>query len=34
MWGALAYAAAATFAILVYAAYSFRRMEKMFADVI
>jgi lipopolysaccharide transport system permease protein len=33
-WGALASAAAITAAVLVYAAFEFRRMEKNFADVI
>jgi homopolymeric O-antigen transport system permease protein len=33
-WAALGTSAAITIAILVYSAYSFRRMEKSFADVI
>ena len=33
-WGALAASAAVTLAALVYAAYSFRRMEKSFADIV
>jgi len=33
-WTALALAAALTVAILTYAAYDFRRMEKTFADVV
>jgi lipopolysaccharide transport system permease protein len=34
MWGALGYSAVATVVVLAYAAFSFRRMEKQFADVI
>ncbi|MDQ6654145.1 MAG: ABC transporter permease, partial [Acidobacteriota bacterium] len=33
-WKALGVAAAITCAVLVYSAYSFRRMEKNFADII
>jgi len=33
-WGSLLLAGVITFALLFYSAYSFRRMEKMFADVI
>ncbi|MBO0724966.1 MAG: ABC transporter permease [Blastocatellia bacterium] len=33
-WGALAISAAITFALLVYAAYHFKRMERTFADVV
>ena len=33
-WGSLAASAAVTLAALVYAAYSFRRMEKSFADIV
>jgi lipopolysaccharide transport system permease protein len=33
-WLALAFSTLATFALLVYAAYTFRRMEKNFADVV
>ncbi|HWW74871.1 MAG TPA: ABC transporter permease, partial [Pyrinomonadaceae bacterium] len=33
-WAALAISAAVTLALLVYSAYSFRRMEKSFADIV
>lgn len=33
-WASLAFSAAVTFAVLIYAAYNFRRMEKSFADLV
>ena len=33
-WTAICFSAAITFAVLVYAAYDFRRMEKTFADIV
>jgi lipopolysaccharide transport system permease protein len=34
MWGALAYSALASIAVLIYAAYFFRHMEREFADIV
>jgi len=33
-WGAIAISTLISFALLIYAAYSFRRMEKSFADIV
>ena len=33
-WGALAFSAVFTTVVLIYAAYSFRRQERVFADLI